>query len=43
MMVGSSFARTMGNQDWWCTSEVIEIIEESEDYCKFKTKNSIYE
>lgn len=43
MMVGSSFARTMRNQDWWCASEVIEIIEESEDYCKFKTKNSIYE
>lgn len=43
IQVGSSYARTMQWQDWWQTSYITEIIEESENYIKFKTKNSIYE
>jgi len=41
--VGSHFARTFGFQDWWQTSYVTEILEESEGYVKFKTNNSVYE
>lgn len=43
MLVGSSMARTMETQDYWLTTEVLEILEEREDYVKFKTKNTIYE
>lgn len=41
--VGSNIARTMQYQDWWQTSYITEIIEDSEDYVKFKTGNSVYE
>jgi len=45
--VGAITARSYSAQDWWMTTEVIEILEESntEDYfySRFKTKNSIYE
>ena len=44
--VGSPYARTFGGQDWWRTSPVTEIIEESEDeesiLVSFKTGNSTY-
>lgn len=45
--VGSMFARTYSMQDWWQTSPVTEILEESVDdegyrCVKFKTKNSTY-
>lgn len=45
--VGSYMARTYAGQDWWCTTPVTEIIEESVDAegyrsMKFKTRNSIY-
>ena len=43
MLVGSSIARTYSHQDYWLTTEVLEIIEEREDYVKFRTNNSIYE
>jgi hypothetical protein len=43
MLVGSVTARSYSNQDYWLTTEVTEIIEETETYVKFKTKNSIYE
>lgn len=43
IQVGSSYARTMQWQDWWQTSYITEILEEREDYIKFKTKNSTYE
>ena len=43
MMVGSSYARTYTEQDWWSTTTIIEILDEKEDYVKFKTKHSIYE
>ena len=46
--VGSILARTFQWQDWWQTSFIEEILEESESeddvlYFNFKTKNSIYE
>lgn len=43
MLVGSVTARSYSNQDYWITTEVLEILEETEDIVKFKTKNSIYE
>ena len=43
MQVGSLTARSYSNQDYWTTSKVTEILEETEDYVKFKTENSIYE
>jgi len=42
MLVGSSTARSYSNQDYWLTTEVTEIIEESEQEVKFKTKKSTY-
>jgi len=41
--VGSIYSRTFANQDWWQTSPVTEILEETEDYVKFRTRSSIYE
>jgi hypothetical protein len=26
----------------WLTTEIVEILEETDDHCKFKTENSIY-
>lgn len=43
MLVGSVTARSYREQDYWLTTTVTEILEESEDYVKFKTGNSIYE
>ena len=43
MLVGSVSARSYSYQDYWLTTPVIEIIEETEDYVKFRTKNTIYE
>ena len=45
--VGSHYGRTYAMQDWWQTSPVIEILEESindQGYwtVKFKTRSSIY-
>lgn len=42
MKVGSLYARTMQDQDWWMCSLVTEIISESENEVVFKTRNSIY-
>jgi hypothetical protein len=42
MQVGSLYARTMYPQDWWCTTPIIEIIEESENLVRFRTINSVY-
>jgi hypothetical protein len=41
--VGSIYARTMSAQDWWQCTPITEILEEREDYMKFKTRNSVYE
>ncbi len=43
MIVGSHFARTMEAQDFWHTTTITEILEEKEDYVKFRTGNSTYE
>lgn len=43
MLVGAVTARSYSYQDWWLTSVVTEVIEETDDYVKFKTNNSIYE
>lgn len=43
MVVGSMTARTMQWQDWWQTTTITEILEEQENYVKFKTGNSVYE
>lgn len=40
--VGSYTGRTFAAQDWWQTSPIVEILEESDTYVKFKTRNSIY-
>jgi len=43
MLVGSVTARSYQHQDYWLTTYITEIIEEKEDYVKFRTGNSIYE
>lgn len=43
MLVGSVVARSYDNQDYWLTTVVTEILEEREDYVRFKTENSEYE
>ncbi len=43
MMVGSVTARTYSDTDYWLTTPVTEILEEREDYVRFKTGNSEYE
>lgn len=43
MRVGTFIARSYQWQDWWVTTPVTEIIEETENYCRFKTQNSEYE
>lgn len=42
---GSIVSRRFGDEDWWQTSLVTEILEvnEANTYCKFKTMNSVYE
>jgi hypothetical protein len=43
MRVGVVYARTYQEQDWWQTTMITEILEESENYVKFRTGNSVYE
>ena len=43
MLVGSLTSRSYSRQDYWLTTVVTEILEDTEDYVKFKTENSIYE
>ena len=45
--VGSPYARSYSAQDWWQTSPITEILEETVDrdgyrIVKFKTRNSVY-
>jgi hypothetical protein len=42
MRVGSHYTRSYQNQDYWQTSMITEILEETDDTVKFKTLNSIY-
>ena len=41
MMVGSFRARTYGS-DYWLTTPVTKILEETKKYCLFETENSKY-
>ncbi len=41
--VGTYLARSYGWQDYWTTTPITEILEESENRIKFKTGNSVYE
>lgn len=43
LLVGSVTARSYSGQDYWLTTKITEIIEEREDYIRFKTGNSEYE
>jgi len=40
MRVGSLTARSYSGQDYWTTTRVAEILEEREDYVRFKTVSS---
>lgn len=41
--IGCDLIVYSGISYWWQTTEVTEILEDTENYVKFKTKNSIYE
>ncbi len=43
MKVGSPYVRSFVAQDWWMTTPITEILEDEEDYVRFKTGNSEYE
>jgi hypothetical protein len=48
LRVGSNFARSYSAQDWWQTTIITEILEDTinedgTEYVKFRTGNSIYE
>lgn len=43
MRVGSHYARSYSAQDYWQTTLITEILEERDDYVRFKTGNSEYE
>jgi hypothetical protein len=40
--IGTTTASTYSERDWWCTTPVTSITEETEEYIKFKTENSDY-
>ncbi len=42
MRVGTHFARSYQYQDWWQTTPVTEILEESENFVRFKPTTSLY-
>jgi len=43
MRVGSPYARSYCNTDWWQTTRIVEIIEDTPEQVRFKTKSgSIY-
>jgi hypothetical protein len=42
MRVGAVYARTYQEQDWWQTTIITEILEDREDYVRFRTENSVY-
>ena len=48
MRIGSIYARSYSAQDWWQTTVITEILEDTvnedgSEYVKFRTGNSIYE
>lgn len=42
LLVGTMTGGTYSDRDWWLTSPITEIISETDEEMKFKTKNSIY-
>lgn len=42
LYIGTVTAGTYSDRDWWCTTPVIEITEQTDDFIKFKTANSSY-
>lgn len=43
MRVGSPYARSYSSQDWWQTTRIVEILEDTPEQVRFKTKSgSIY-
>jgi len=42
LLVGSVTARSFSDQDYWLTTPVTEIIEETNTHILFKTENSTY-
>lgn len=42
LLVGSVTARSYSSQDYWLTTLITEIVEETNEYILFKTENSIY-
>ena len=42
LKVGTMTAGTFTDRDWWMTTPITEIISETEDEVKFKTRNSTY-
>ena len=42
LRVGTITAGMFSTRDWWMTTPITEIISETEDEIKFKTKNSTY-
>lgn len=42
VLVGSIAARSYSYQDYWLTTEILEITERGDNYIKFKTLNSDY-
>lgn len=43
MRVGSVYARTYDSQDWWQTTFITEILEETDTHVRFRTGNSTYD
>lgn len=43
MRVGSHYPRSFSSQDWWQTTLITEILEDTPKKVVFKTGNSIYE
>ncbi len=43
IQVGALTGRSYQYQDYWQTSYITEILEDTENYVKFKTGNSVYE
>jgi hypothetical protein len=43
MRIGSTFARSYSHQDYWTMTPITEIIDDSPNYVKFRTSNSVYE
>jgi hypothetical protein len=42
MRVGSLFSRTYSMQDWWQTTKITQILEDTGYFVRFKTGNSEY-